>query len=77
MFWKLMKYAAPVAVGGVVAYGVWYFMRGNAQEISADEQNELEGIRALRGYTQGSFTEPNLLKPLAQSGLQQMIFRAR
>ena len=74
--WTILKYGAPLAVGGIIAYGVWHYTRGNAQ-ISEDEQAEIEGIRSLQGWTQGSFTDPNILKPVASAGLQQIYFRSK
>ena len=66
---------AGIAVGGLV----WYFTRpaaaaaGSAGAYRARTQSQL---RALRGYTQGgSFDRPSVLAPVAQAGLQRILFR--
>lgn len=70
-----LKYVIPALVGAGVAYGVWRLTRSEAPS-ATDGQGDMQGIAALRGYTQGpSFAGPNLLRPLASAGLQQIYFK--
>lgn len=65
---------AGIAVGGLV----WYFTRKSAAAGSqgAYHARTQAQLKALRGYTQGgSFDRPSVLAPVAQAGLQRVLFR--